>query len=183
MSKNKDPFAGLKPESGWKKFRLPIRIGSDRFAGVDPDAQSVRMCFFERERDHALVGWVFFGDFMTGPPGHAHGGSQAFALDEAMGAAAWLAGRPSVAGELGFKFFDMVPLNAHVAVEAWVESVAGKKAVVKSQLKSAAGKIYAEGHAVFVRLEPEKIEKLATLAGIPVEEFAEYIKSQNYAKT
>ena len=44
------------------------------------------------------------GPPIEGPPGHAHGGSMAAVLDEAMGAAAWMEGHLVVAVRLATSF-------------------------------------------------------------------------------
>ena len=62
-----------------------------------------------------------FGGAQQGPPGHAHGGSMAALLDEAMGAAAWLRRTHLVAARLELHFRRPVPLGSEVTVVAWVK--------------------------------------------------------------
>ena len=176
MSERRDPFLNLSPDPGWLPFTLPFAIGTDRFERVDTRAESIRMRFFEKPLDHSLAGWVWFGDLVAGPPGHAHGGCQAFALDEAMGAAAWLAGRPSVAGELNIKLFEMVPLHAAIGIEASITLIDGKKATVVSKILDFSGKVYARGEATFVQLSKTRILELLAKQGVSQEEVARYFE-------
>ena len=46
--------------------------------------------YFRTGPDRSLRAKVLFGPGTQGPPGHAHGGSMAAVLDEAMGGAAWM---------------------------------------------------------------------------------------------
>lgn len=92
--------------------RPTFRSGIDpSFVSGDPFGNRIRVRYFKRERDGALVGKVWFGPGAEGPPGHAHGGSMAAVLDEALGAAAWMSGHPVVAAKLVTVFRRMLPLG------------------------------------------------------------------------
>ena len=83
------------PERGWREFDLPFDIGSGRCLFVETEnGPTIRMRFFERVADGALVGRVWFGRATFGLPGFVHGGLIAYVMDEAMGSSAWLAGYP-----------------------------------------------------------------------------------------
>ena len=58
-----------------------------------------------------------FGALSEGAPGLVHGGAILTALDEALGAAAWLAGRPVMTARLTTEFRKGVPLGATMLVE------------------------------------------------------------------
>ncbi|HXT52702.1 MAG TPA: PaaI family thioesterase, partial [Thermoanaerobaculia bacterium] len=91
----------VRPEPGWKALD-PFRIegGRGSFVSGDPVGDTLRVAYFRREGDGRLMGRAWFGPGTAGPPGHAHGGAMAAVLDEAMGAAAWMAGHIAVAAHL-----------------------------------------------------------------------------------
>src|SRR5687767_9779706 len=99
-------------------------VGTHRsFVSGDPESKLIRVRYFRRDADGALVGTAWFGDAVEGPPGHAHGGSIAALMDEAMGLAAWVAGHTVVAGKISVEFLRMVPLGRVARFECHVESV------------------------------------------------------------
>ena len=65
--------------------------GGGSFVEGDPQGDRLRIRMFVRESDCRLLSKVWFGPQAEGPPGHAHGGSQAAILDHTMGVAAWVA--------------------------------------------------------------------------------------------
>ena len=80
-------------------------------------------------------------------PGHAHGGSMAAVLDEALGAAAWMSGHPVVAARLVTVFRRMLPLGTSCFLEAQVSSVERKKLSASGRIMSSTGEVAeAEGH-------------------------------------
>src|SRR6202035_4305602 len=101
----------------------------------------------------------------AGPPGHAHGGSMAAVLDEAMGAAAWIARHVVVAVQLDTSSRRMLPLGTDTLLEAWVERVEGRKVWTRGRLLYERGAPFAEAQALFVTLDPERfgplLEKVA----------------------
>lgn len=64
---------------------------------------------------------------MEGPRGYAHGGALAALLDEAMGAAGWLAGYQCLTVHLEYDFRRPVPLGTAFTVRAWVERGEARK--------------------------------------------------------
>ena len=114
------------PEPGWepvKPFRLEGGRGS--FVSGDPRGDRLRVSYFRRIDDGLLVGRAWFGPGAQGPPGHAHGGSIAAVLDEAMGAAAWLAGHLVVAVRLDTRFRKMLPLGTDTFLDYGDSTTAG----------------------------------------------------------
>jgi len=86
-----------------------------------------------------------------GPRDHTHGGATAAVLDEAMGAAAWLAGHRVLAANLSVDFRKPVPIDAVVEVEAWVVRVDGKKVFTEARLlESEAKTLLVEATGLFV---------------------------------
>ncbi len=140
---------------------FPRLATSGIFVSRDPDSTRLRVRYFHRTTDNALVATVWFGPGTEGPPGHAHGGSVASVLDEAMGAAAWHAGHPVVAARLTVDFREMVPVNAAAIAEAWIERIDGRKVRTHARLVSETGVVFAESHGLFIILEEEHLRRLS----------------------
>jgi acyl-coenzyme A thioesterase PaaI-like protein len=141
------------------------RFATRSFVTRDPDGPGLRVRYEVHplradEVGHAtsphpaaLRAWATFGPHTEGPPGHAHGGSMAAVLDEAMGLAVWLAHRAAVAAHLEADFRQPIPLGTTVRVETVVGPAEGTgKARVTSRLLGDDGTVHAEGSALFVLL-------------------------------
>lgn len=149
-------------EPGWLWADPLLEVGSIRsFVSGDPGGDRIRVSYFKREHDGALVGKVWFGPGAEGPPGHAHGGSMAAVLDEALGAAAWMLGHPVVAARLTTVFRQMLPLNTNVFLETQVESIKGRKLRVRGRLLGPTGEAFAEARGIFIELSFEHFRNLA----------------------
>ena len=110
----------------------------------------------------ALRAWATFGPHTEGPPGHAHGGSMAAVLDEAMGLAVWLAHRAAVAAHLETDFREPIPLGATLLVETAVGPAEGSgKARATGRLLGDDGTVHAEGSALFVLLGERHVERFS----------------------
>jgi len=163
------------PEPGWTPID-PLRLegGPRSFVSGEPEGGRLRVRYFRRERDGRLVGRAWFGPGAQGPPGHAHGGSMAAVLDEAMGAAAWMAGHLVVAVRLDTSFQRMLPLETDALLEAWVERIEGRKVWTLGRLLDEDGEPFAEAEALFVKLDPARfmplIEKAARALNVGVDE-------------
>lgn len=163
------------PEAGWvpvKPFRLEGGRGS--FVSGEPEGDRLRVRYFRRASDGRLVGRAWFGPGAQGPPGHAHGGSIAAVLDEAMGAAAWLEGHLVVAVQLDTSFRTLLPLGTDTYLEAWVEGVDGRKVRAHARLHALDNATFAEANGLFLEIDPERfrpmLEKAAADRGVSVEE-------------
>lgn len=141
-----DPFPQLRPQRS--------------FVSDDPAGDRLRVAYFRRRNDDAasLRATVLFGPGTEGPPGHAHGGSVAAVLDEALGAAAWLAGHTVVVARLTVDFRAMVPIGTEATIDARVVSVDGRKVTCRARM-SAGGTLLAEAEAlcVTVALSPDSV--------------------------
>jgi acyl-coenzyme A thioesterase PaaI-like protein len=175
MSPMKMSAPEIVPEAGWvsvKPFRLEGGRGS--FVSGEPEGDRLRVRYFRRESDGRLVGRAWFGPGAQGPPGHAHGGSIAAVLDEAMGAAAWLEGHLVVAVQLDTSFRTMLPLGTDTYLEAWVEGVDSRKVRAHGRLHTAGGETFAEAEGLFLEIDPERfrpmLEQAAADRGVSVEE-------------
>lgn len=139
--------------------------GGGRFVSGDPKGDRLRVRYFLRLSDRTVVGDVHFGAGVEGPPGHAHGGSIAAVLDEAMGVAAWYSGHRSVAAQLTTNFRRMLPLGTTAFFETQLGEAAGRKLSVTSRLVDPRGELLADATALFVALSPERLEELALRRG------------------
>lgn len=92
-----------------------------------------------------------FGRAQQGPRNHVHGGAAAAVLDEAMGAAIWKAGHQVLAANLNVDYRRPVPVETHVAVEAWLDGVEGRKARARALLHLVgSGDVLVEARGLFV---------------------------------
>lgn len=151
----------VRVEPDWEPIE-PLRIEGGRGSFVSGDATSsiLRVRYFRRRRDNRLVARAWFGPGAAGPPGHAHGGAISAVLDEAMGAAGWMAGYPVVAAHLEVDFKVMVPLGTDALIEAWVESVSGRKVYLASSLEDEEHNVLAGATALFVMIDPDRFGEL-----------------------
>jgi len=108
--------------------------------------------YFKRP-DSVLVATVEFGPKSEGAPGLVHGGATLTALDEALGAAAWVKGFPSLTVRLATEFRKGVPLDAKLLVVTRIGSLRGRLALVEGDLIDSDGTIYASAKGRFMRLD------------------------------
>jgi acyl-coenzyme A thioesterase PaaI-like protein len=144
------PEEGLTPLTGLEQV-------SQTFVSGPQNADRIRIRYFSRDRDGALVGRVQFGPQAEGPPGAAHGGAMAAVLDEAMGFACWLSGRPVVAARIEVEFNRPLPLGLEARLEAWVEAVDGRKVTTRARLHGEDGLAYSQGSGVYVQLDVSQL--------------------------
>jgi len=148
------PEPELSPESGWTALvDLMAFVDYPSFVAGDPTGDRIRVGYYRRDADNAVVGKAWFGQMTEGPPGHAHGGSVSALLDEAMGFSGWLAGYSVVAAKLTVNFRQMVPLGKEVQFEAHVEGVEGRKVTTRGQLTDGQGTVYADADGLFLNLD------------------------------
>ncbi len=158
------------PDPGCTPAALAFLALEDTFVSGDRSEHRLSIRYYRKNDDGTLVGKVFFGPGTQGPPDHAHGGSMAALLDEAMGGAAWLAGHPVVAAQLNIKFITMLPLGTPCLVEAEVVGVEGRKVRTRGVLRDLSGrKTYCEGEALFIILDKSRIGNLSEKARIIVD--------------
>ena len=105
------------PLPDWEAVQpFPFAAARGAFAGMTGTEGRIVLKYFRRP-DGSLVATARFGDLSEGAPGLVHGGAILTALDEALGAAAWLAGRPVMTARLTTEFRKGVPLGAVMLVE------------------------------------------------------------------
>lgn len=157
------PEPVLEPEEGWSKFKVTVDAGLlPRYVSGEPDGDRLRVRYFVRDHDGAFVGKAWFGPGTEGPPGHAHGGSVAALLDEAMGMGAWAAGHSVVAVKVTIQFRAMVPLGTEAVLESWVDAVNGRKVSTRGRLSGPDDVEYAVSDGLFLILDAEKFSALGT---------------------
>jgi acyl-coenzyme A thioesterase PaaI-like protein len=153
---------------GWEPVE-PFQLEAEGSFLTGDEGQRLRVRYFLRA-DGRLVGRAWFGPATQGPPGFAHGGSMAAVLDEAMGAAAWLAGHTAVAAHLATNFRRMLPLGTDAYLEAWIDRVDGRKVWTRGRLLDEHEVPFADAEALFVVLQPEQLkpllEKVAAARGV-----------------
>lgn len=151
------------PESDW----IPCNPFASYYLGeeghvsfVSPGetGRRLRLAYYRRPGDDALVARAWFGPETEGPPGHAHGGSVASVLDEALGAVAYEHGHAVLVARLTVDFRAMVPLGVDATVETWIERLEGRKIATRGRLTAPDGTLLAEGHALCVLLGEQHIE-------------------------
>lgn len=152
------------PEHGWVTMRLPHMVLEQSFVCGDSSGERLIVRYYKAEADQSLRAKVLLGPAAQGPPGHAHGGSIAALLDEAMGGAGWMAGHPSVAADLAVRFRTMLPLGTRVVIEASVVAVDGRKVRARAVLRGDQGTLYAEGDALFIKIDPSRFGSLTAEA-------------------
>lgn len=150
------------PDDDWtpcEPFRPYLQDESyESFVSPGAGKGRLRVAYFRRAGSSSLVGRAWFGPETEGPPGHAHGGAVAAAMDEALGAVAYMEGHPVVVARLTVDFRTMVPVGTDATFETWVERVEGRKIHTRGRLVSPAGSLLAEGHAICVTLGEQHIE-------------------------
>lgn len=161
MDRKNSNKSDLTGEPGWKEINYPEEYRKLRsFVLGDQSSDRLIVQYFRRESDNRFFGKVFFGEATQGPPGHAHGGSMAAVLDEAMGFAAWLAGQTVVAANISVDYIGMLPVNSVVTVEAWVESVDGRKVTTRGKIYKE-DQVFTTSNGLFINIPFEKFGDVA----------------------
>lgn len=157
-------------EPGWEVLTMPRQFGAGRsFVSGEPEGDRLRIYYYLRTEDAALCAKVWFGMGAEGPPGHAHGGSMAAVLDEAMGFIAWVSGHPVVAANINITFRKRLPLEQVLEVEAWIHGVEDGKVVTRGRIHDpASSRVFAEGEGLFIEQ--------------PIESFGSLIETRHLAR-
>ncbi|MBI3287917.1 MAG: PaaI family thioesterase [Elusimicrobia bacterium] len=140
---------------GWEPVQpFPFSAAREAFAGLTSEDGRVVMHYFLRKADQSLVATVGFGPRSEGAPGTVHGGSILTVLDEALGAASWLAGRPVLTVRLNTQFRKSLPIGANCLIETRLTGERHRLVFVEGTLRGADGVLYAEAQGQFMRLDP-----------------------------
>lgn len=136
-------------------------------------------CFVCGTENPHSMGFVFYHDgerivgegtltrVQQGPPGHAHGGSLASVLDEAMGALLWDMGHKVVAAKLEFAYKAPTPLDVPLRVEAELVGRGGRSLRTAARIVLPDGTVSVEGEGIFVELGEQFSERFGGNWGGP----------------
>jgi acyl-coenzyme A thioesterase PaaI-like protein len=108
----------------------------------------------ERRPGGGVEGRFFVKQDHQGPPGYAHGGLLAAALDEAMALLLHGEGTFALTGRLEVDLRAPAPVGTFVRVEADLEESGDRKLVLRARARSDDGRELAVGRGVFVRADP-----------------------------
>lgn len=92
-----------------------------------------------------------------GAPGLAHGGLLSAAIDEILASLNWLLGMPAVTGRLECDFRCPVPVGTTLIIQAWVESIHGRKVYTRAlaHMNQPSGPLAIEAQALFIQVPLE----------------------------
>lgn len=113
---------------------------------------------FRAEGDRVL-GTGSFGLQYEGPPGHVHGGFVAAALDELLGMAQTLSGKPGMTGTLTVRYRRPTPLHRELTFTAWVNRVEGRKIFTEGTIH-AGETLCAEAEGIFISTDFEAMRAM-----------------------
>lgn len=156
---------GRWPLPDWTAVKpFPFSAARDAFAGMTHDEGRIELSYFTRH-DGSLVAVAKFGPQSEGAPGLVHGGAILTALDEALGAAAWLMGRPVMTARLTTEFRKGVPLGATMLVETRFIRERHRLVLLEGTMTGEDGAVYAYADGRFMVLaEPDQKRILGRLA-------------------
>lgn len=113
----------------------------------NPMAPPLRMRVVEHPQDeYHVVGEVTFGPAYEGPPGHVHGGLVAAMFDELLG---FTQLSPGFTAYLKVDYRRPTPLDRRLDLEAWIDSVDGRKRLVRGTC-SLDGVLLSEAEGLFI---------------------------------
>ncbi|MEM8484378.1 MAG: PaaI family thioesterase [Bacteroidota bacterium] len=152
----------LSGEPAWMPIIPPSLLTQENsFISGDPTGNRLRLRYYYDEASTQVIARTWFGPGAEGPPRHAHGGSVAAVLDEAMGMAALYAGHTVVAANISINYLKMVPLETVASAIAQVTRVAGKKIYTEARLVGTNGTVLSRGEGLFITIPFNKIATLA----------------------
>jgi uncharacterized protein (TIGR00369 family) len=107
----------------------------------------------ERRPEGGVAGRFFVKQDHQGPPGYAHGGVIATALDEAMSLLVHQRGRLALTGRLEVDLLAPAPVGSFVLVSADVEEVDGRRIVASAAAQDEAGTALGKARGTFVEVD------------------------------
>ncbi|MCB0393701.1 MAG: PaaI family thioesterase, partial [Bdellovibrionales bacterium] len=149
------------PFREYEAIRLPFHIGTLRAGYSERDQLSgLFLKLYQHKRDQSIRGHVAFGELLEGPPGHAHGGTIAYVLDEAMGTACWCAGHRCVAKTLKIDLLGMVPLEVDHEVWAGIMKADSENVWAWAEVRNSNGKVCTRSEGEFHILNEAQMKRL-----------------------
>lgn len=159
---NKCNRPGILAKPGWVEITVPEFYGQGtNFLHGGSNSRRLRIQYFKNEIDGTFMAKVWFGPAAEGPPGHAHGGSIAAVLDEAMGLAVWLKGFRAVSARIEIDYRMMLPLETTIIVDIWIAEIHDRKVVAKGRIFNTNGTLYSEARGLFVSIDPARFGSLS----------------------
>lgn len=148
------------PEADWSPVQpFPFAAARGAFAGMTSSEGRIVLRYFRRP-EGALVATAEFGPLSEGAPGLVHGGAILTALDEALGAAAWLAGRRVMTARLTTEFRKGTPLGAQLLVVTRIVASRRRLMDLTGELVGADGTVYAAAHGRFMELSEPQLQRI-----------------------
>lgn len=148
------------PAPGWEAVQpFPFAAARGAFAGMTGTEGRIVLKYYRRH-DGTLVATAQFGALSEGAPGLVHGGAILTALDEALGAAAWLMGRPVMTARLSTEFRRGVPLGATMLVETRFIRERHRLVLLEGTLSGPDGTIYAYADGRYMVLDADTQKRI-----------------------
>jgi acyl-coenzyme A thioesterase PaaI-like protein len=152
--------AGRWPEPDWEAVQpFPFASARGAFAGMTSAEGRIVLRYYRRP-DGVLVATADFGPLSEGAPGLVHGGAILTALDEALGAAAWMTGLRCMTARLSTEFRRGTPLGAELLVVTKALRRRGRVMDLSGELVGADGTRYASAEGRFVGLTGARLRQL-----------------------
>ncbi|MBI5245586.1 MAG: PaaI family thioesterase [Elusimicrobia bacterium] len=140
------------PLPDWEAVQpFPFATARGAFAGMTGTEGRIVLKYYRRH-DGSLVATAQFGKHSEGAPGLVHGGAILTALDEALGAAAWLMERPVMTARLTTEFRRGVPLGATMLVETRFIRERHRLVLLEGTMTGTDGQVYAYADGRFMVL-------------------------------
>ena len=153
------PLPQVPPD--WARIDPFPRLYTKRsFVSESLESDRLRVMYFRVGDEPILRARVWFGPGTEGPPGIAHGGAVAAALDEAVGGVAWMLGHQVVVARLTVDFRTMVALGIDATIEASIAGIDGRKITCRARLTDGET-VLAEAEALCVILRESPPSPLA----------------------
>ncbi|MDE2490710.1 MAG: PaaI family thioesterase [Elusimicrobia bacterium] len=148
------------PEDRWEAVSpFPFAAARGAFAGMTSSEGRIVLRYYRRP-DGSLVATADFGPLSEGAPGLVHGGAILTALDEALGAAAWLAGARCMTARLTTEFRRGTPLGAELLVTTRLLRRRGRVIDLDGELVGAGGTRYASAVGRYVELTAPQLKAI-----------------------
>ena len=148
------------PEPDWEPVQpFPFAAARGVFAGMTSTEDSILLHYYRRP-DRSLAAVAEFGRRAEGAPGLVHGGAILPVLDEALGAAAWLAGRPVMTASLDTEFRKGLPIGMIVHVETRLLRERHRLVFLEGSLSGRDGTLYARASGRYIVLDDATLRRL-----------------------
>jgi len=136
--------------------QLPFGMGEREIFGEN------RFQLFKHNTELRSLAKIFFMQGFRGPPKHAHGGAQAYVLDEVMGCTAWMHGIKVVAKSIEVKFILPCPLETNLQVSGVIVNQDTKSLSIEAQIVDSNNRILSSSSGIFRILDDETINTFSS---------------------